>query len=67
MSRFRLPLKEYRDQMTIEQLETTSKYYTDWYFEEEEYMTERQANNAWAKKEELDAYIQRRKGQANEL
>lgn len=63
MSRFRLPQKEYRDQMTIYELEKTSKYYTEWYFEEEEYMTERQASNAWAKKEELDAYIASRKEQ----
>lgn len=63
MSRFRLPQKEYRDQMTIGELERVSKYYTEWYFEEEEYMTERQADNAWAKKEELDAYIASRKEQ----
>lgn len=63
MSRFRLPQKEYRGQLSIKELEKISAYYTDWYFEEEEYMTERQANKAWAKKEELDAYIASRKEQ----
>lgn len=61
MSRFRLPLKEYRDQMSIEDLERTYDLYTDWYFAEEENMTERQADNAWAKAEELKRYIQQRK------
>ena len=62
MRKFRLPMKEYRDAMSIEDLETTSMLYTNWYFDNEEGMTSRQADKAWAEKEELDAYIKSRKG-----
>ena len=57
---FRLPSKEGREKMTIEELIKTRDLYFQWYMMHEESMTFEDADKCWAHLSEFEDYIDER-------